>query len=93
MGDQVLGKATLIRRDMATSRLLNNSDRELGFGVHCRDLIDLAMLDLNKAERTNTTDKAKAAYGDSMINDFIQVAKRLSDIPGLLKPCINAMDI
>jgi hypothetical protein len=44
--DSILGVAILTNLGMAASKLLANSDRGLDFGLHCRDLIDLAMLNL-----------------------------------------------
>ena len=48
--DSILGVATLTTLDMAPSNLLANSDRGLDMGMHCRDVIDLAMLNLSKTE-------------------------------------------
>ena len=44
--DSILGVASLTKLDMAASKLLANSDRGLDVGMHCRDVIDLAILNL-----------------------------------------------
>ena len=48
--DSILGVASLTKLDMAVSKLLANSDRGLDMGMHCRDVLDLAMLNLSKSE-------------------------------------------
>jgi hypothetical protein len=59
--DSILGVATLTTLDMATSKLLANSDRGLDRGVHCRDVIDLAMLNLSMPEFADAITKAQVA--------------------------------
>ena len=91
--DELLGVATLTRRDMAASKLLANSDRGLDLGVYCRDIIDLAMLNLKKSEWIEAVHKAKMAYGESVIDDLLKVAEKLSSTHGLIKTCIEEMEI
>jgi hypothetical protein len=45
--DIILNITTLSKFDIAKSKLLVNTDRGLGIGVHCRDVVDLAMLNLS----------------------------------------------
>ena len=59
--DSIAGVATLTRLDMAASKLLANSDRGLDMGMHCRDVIDLAMLNLSKTEFFEAATKSKAS--------------------------------
>jgi hypothetical protein len=59
--DSILGVATLTKLDMASSKLLANSDRGLDMGLHCRDVIDLAMIHLSKSEFSEATAKAQEA--------------------------------
>ena len=59
--DRILGVATLTKLDMAASKLLANSDRGLDMGVHCRDVIDLAMIHLSKSEFSEATANAQEA--------------------------------
>ena len=75
--DSVLGVATLTTLDMAASKLLANSDRGLDMGMHCRDVIDLAMLNLTKPEFDEAATKSKAAYGEAVLKDLSKVIDRL----------------
>ena len=91
--DSILGVATLTRLDMAASKLLANSDRGLDMGVHCRDVIDLAMLNLNKTEFAQATTKSKVAYGEAILKDLSKVIDMLGEANGLLERCMKAMDV
>jgi hypothetical protein len=91
--DSILGVASLTKLDMAASKLLANSDRGLDRGMHCRDVIDLAMLNLSRPEFTEATTKAEAAYGEAILKDLSKVIDRLGDANGLLERCIKAMDV
>ena len=59
--DSILGVASLTKLDMAVSKLLANSDRGLDMGMHCRDVLDLVMLNLSKSEFAEATTKSEAA--------------------------------
>lgn len=91
--DSILGVATLTMLDMAASKLLANSDRGLDMGMHCRDVIDLAMLNLSKTEFFEAATKSKAAYGEAILKDLARVIDRLGEENGLLERCMKAMDI
>ena len=91
--DSILGVATLMKIDMAVSKLLANSDRGLDMGMHCRDVIDLAMLNLSKSEFTEATTKADAAYGEVILKDLAKVIGILGEANGLLERCMKAMDV
>ena len=91
--DSILGVATLTTLDMAASKLLANSDRGLDIGMHCRDVIDLAMLNLSKTEFFEAATKSKAAYGEAILKDLARVIDRLGEENGLLERCMKAMDI
>jgi len=91
--DSILGVATLMKIDMAVSKLLANSDRGLDMGMHCRDVIDLAMLNLSKSEFTAATTKADAAYGEVILKDLAKVIGILGEANGLLERCMKAMDV
>ena len=91
--DSILGVATLMKIDMAVSKLLANSDRGLDMGMHCRDVIDLAMLNLSKSEFTAATTKADAAYGEVILKDLAKVIVILGEANGLLERCMKAMDV
>ena len=89
----ILGVATLTTLDMAASKLLANSDRGLDMGMHCRDVIDLAMLNLSKTEFFEAATKSKAAYGEAILKDLARVIDRLGEENALLERCMKAMDI
>jgi len=91
--DSILGVASLTRLDMAASKLLANSDRGLDMGMHCRDVIDLAMLNLSKSEFDEATTKADAAYGEAILKDLAKVIGMLGEANGLLERCMKAMDV
>jgi len=91
--DSVLGVATLTKLDMAASKLLANSDRGMDRGVYCRDVIDLAMLNLTKSEFAEATTKAQVAYGEAILKDLAKVIDRLGEANGLLEHCMKAMDV
>ena len=91
--DSILGVASLTRLDMAASKLLANSDRGLDMGMHCRDVIDLAMLSLSKAEFAEAAIKGEAAYGEAIFKDLAKVIDMLSEANGLLERCMKAMDV
>lgn len=91
--DSILGVATLTRLDMAASKLLANSDRGLDVGMHCRDVIDLAMLNLTNAEFSKALTKSQTAYGDAIEKDLFKVINRLAEEKALLERCMKAMDI
>ena len=91
--DSILGVATLMKIDMAVSKLLANSDRGLDVGMHCRDVIDLAMLNLSKSEFAEAAIKGEAAYGEAIFNDLPKVIDMLGEANGLLERCMKAMDV
>ena len=91
--DSIAGVATLTRLDMASSKLLANSDRGLDMGMHCRDVIDLAMLNLSKKEFVEAATKSKVAYGEAILKDLSRVIDRLGAANGVLERCMEAMDI
>lgn len=91
--DSILGVATLMKIDMAVSKLLANSDRGLDMGMHCRDVMDLAMLNLSKSEFAEATTKSEAAYGEAILKDLAKVIGMLGEANGLLERCMKAMDV
>ena len=82
--DRIAGVATLMRLDMAASKLLANYDRGLDMGMHCRDVIDLAMLNLSKTEFAKAMTKSKAACGEATLKNLSKVINRLGEFNGLL---------
>ena len=90
-GDHICGVATLTPLDMATSKLLANSDRWREDAVLSRDLIDLAMMKPPKALLRQAIAKAKGAYGDSIEADLAKAIGDLRERPHRLDHCMQAM--
>ena len=89
--DQVLGVATLTPLDMAATKLLALSDRWRDDAAMSRDLIDLAMLPLTKAQRLEALTKAEVAYGASVREDLVKAIEDLRQRPHRLDLCMQAM--
>ena len=91
--DAICGIATLTPLDMATSKLLANSDRWADDSVFNRDLIDLAMMQPSKQLLRLAIEKSKAAYGDSITADLAKARDRLMTRPGRLERCMQMMQM
>ncbi len=89
--DTVCGVATLTPLDMATSKLLANSDRWLDDSVFNRDLIDLAMMRPGLPLLRAAVAKAAGAYGDAILRDLGRAIERMQSRPGWLERCMQAM--
>ena len=92
-GDEICGIATLSRLDMASTKLLANSDRWGDDGTFSRDLIDLAMLSQSLAMLRTAIEKAELAYGDAIRRDLGKALDRVQDRHGWLERCMKAMAI
>jgi hypothetical protein len=92
-GDLVGGVATLTPLDMATSKLLANSDRWADDGAFSRDLIDLAMLAPSLDALRAAVAKAELAYGSAVLADLAKAADHLKSRHGRLERCIQALQI
>lgn len=89
--DTVCGISTLTRLDLATSKLLANSDRQADDGVFSRDVIDLAMMGLPLPALRAALAKAAEAYGPSVARDLGKAIDRLQNRTGWLERCMQAM--
>ncbi|APW43596.1 nucleotidyl transferase AbiEii/AbiGii toxin family protein [Rhodoferax saidenbachensis] len=89
--DTVCGVSTLTRLDLATSKLLANSDRQADDGVFSRDAIDLAMMRLPLPALRAALAKAAEAYGPSVARDLGKAIDRLQNRAGWLERCMQAM--
>ncbi len=89
--DTICGVATLAPLDMATSKLLANSDRWLDDSVFNRDLIDLAMMRPALPLLRAATVKAAGAYGDAILRDLGRSIERMQSRAGWLERCMQAM--
>lgn len=92
-GDELCGIATLSVVDMASCKLLANSDRFLDDSTFNRDLIDLAMLAPNRQVLKTALAKAETAYGDSIRRDLSRAAERLRQRDGWLDACVRGLAI
>jgi len=81
----------LMPLDMATTKLLANSDRGLDDGVFNRDLIDLAMMNPPLALLRRAVAKAEQAYGKSIRQDLDKAINRMHDRHGWLERCMQVM--
>jgi nucleotidyltransferase AbiEii toxin of type IV toxin-antitoxin system len=91
--DTLCGIATLTPLDMATSKLLANSDRWGDDATMSRDLIDLAMMQPNAALFRAALAKAKGAYGKSVAADLDKAIEALRARPHRLDRCMEAMQM
>lgn len=85
--------ATLSRIDLVASKILANADRWSDDSVFSRDVIDLAMMKVNKKELHEAAEKAKAAYGNSVLISLEKAIDRLFTKENWLDGCITAMKI
>jgi hypothetical protein len=91
--DEVCGISTLTPIDLATSKLLANSDRQADDGVFSRDVIDLAMMGLRLPVLRMALAKAEKAYGPAVARDLAKAIDRLQERQGWLERCMQAMAI
>ena len=89
--DSVCGVPTLTPLDMATTKLLANSDRWLDASVFSRDVIDLAMMDAPLPLLRTAVEKAEGAYGKSVLVDLGKAIAMLADQKDVLDRCMQAM--
>ena len=89
--DQICGIAILTPLDMATSKLLANSDRGGDDGVFSRDLIDLAMMSPTLPVLRQAVTKAEAAYGESILRDLQKSITAIQTRPDRLQRCMQVM--
>ena len=82
---------TLSRVDLVASKLLANVDRWNDDAVFNRDVIDLAMMKVNKNEFHQAIEKAKLAYGDSVLTSLDKAINRLFTKEDFLNRCITVM--
>lgn len=89
--DEICGIATLTPLDMATSKLLANSDRWNDDGVFNRDIIDLAMMNPSLALLRSAVAKAETAYGQAIRKDLDKAIYRMQSRHGWLERCMQVM--
>lgn len=91
--DIVCGIPTLTVLDMATSKLLANSDRWADDGIFSRDLIDLAMMQPGLPLLRQAIAKAETAYGQAVRADLEKAIHQLKQRQGWLERCMQALSM
>jgi hypothetical protein len=91
--DAICGVSTLTSLDLATSKLLANSDRQADDGVFSRDVIDLAMMGLPLPILRAALTKSEQAYGPSVAHDLGKAIDRLQNRSGWLERCMQVMSM
>lgn len=91
--DELCGIPTLSSLDMASSKLLANSDRWNDDGAFNRDVIDLAMMELSKPVLAKAVAKAQEAYGSAILADLASAIDRMQKREGWLDRCMAVMSI
>lgn len=89
-GQRVCGVTALSTTDMAASKLLANDDRWADSAYHCRDLIDLAMLNAEATELTKALEKVLRPY-PSAIRSLNRAIDHVLDGPGRLPTYMRAL--
>lgn len=89
--DTVCGVASLTEFDLATSKLLANSDRWGDDSVFSRDVIDLAMMCPSLSLLRRAKAKAEGAYGEAIGRDLGQAIDKLQNRRDWLERCMQAM--
>lgn len=89
--DRVGGISTLTALDMATSKLLANSDRWSDDSVFSRDVIDLAMMNPALPLLRKALLKAEGAYGEAVARDLERAIERLQNRPDWLERCLQVL--
>ena len=91
--DQIAGVTTLTALDMATSKLLANSDRWADDSAFSRDLVDLAMMQPRAALLVQALEKATLAYGNCVERDLNKAIEALQTRAGRLERCMQMMQM
>lgn len=91
--DLICGIPTLTTLDMATSKLLANSDRWADDGTFSRDVIDLAMIRPSAKLLQAAIAKAAGAYGASVLTHLDLAIERLGAREHRLARCLQALDV
>lgn len=90
-GDSVCGIATLAELDLATSKLLANSDRWADRATFSRDVIDLAMMEPSPDLRSWAIVKAESAYRSAVVEDLYKAIDYLRGNSLRLDECMRKL--
>jgi hypothetical protein len=91
--DRICGIATLAPVDLAAEKLLANADRWGDDAVFSRDLIDLAMVQADRALLQAACGKAEGAYGAAIRQAVASAMQALRQRPHRLEECMTALAI
>lgn len=93
VNDNICGIRTLSALDLATEKLLANSDRWGDSAIFSRDMIDLAMMGAGRSLLKRAIEKAESAYGAAIKRDLEKAIDRVLNRAGWIDRCIAAMAI
>jgi hypothetical protein len=91
--DRVCGIQTLAPIDLAAEKLLANADRWADDSVYSRDLVDLAMMRVDRRLLEDACVKAEGAYGKSVRSSLSQAVDGLETRRGRLEECMTALSV
>jgi len=91
--DRICGVQTLAPIDLAAEKLLANADRWRDDSVYNRDVIDLAMMQADRALLESACEKAEKAYGGAIRSSLAQAVQLLQSQPTRLDRCMKALAI
>ena len=92
-GDVICGVRTLSQVDQVASKLLANDDRWADRSVFSRDLVDLAMMRLERSVLEKGLEKSVDAYGASVQESLASAAAQLRVDPHRLADCLRALKV
>ena len=90
-GDGICGVAALTELDMATTKLLANSDRWTDRTVFSRDVIDLAMMEPSPDLLSCAITKAESTYRSAVVTDLNKAIDYLRDNLHRLDECMREL--
>ena len=93
LADSICGVPTLTALDMASSKLLANSDRWADRSAFSRDIIDLAMMEPGPDLLGRAIAKAESAYRSAVVNDLDNAIEHLRDNPHRLDECMRELQM
>lgn len=90
---KICGITTLCELDLATEKLLANSDRWLDVAIFSRDVIDLAMMGATRQLMQSAIAKAEVAYGAAIKRDLEKAIDLVLNKHGWIERCMDAMAV
>lgn len=90
---QICGVDTLSEVDLATEKIMANSDRFIDTSTFQRDIIDLAFLEIPNFRTSEAFQKGMAAYGERGVKDLDRSLEKLLTDGRWLDTCLTALQI